>query len=140
MQKNFFWGAGVGLVLIILIVIGAASHNALYNLSSDKFTVKVASLIGLQVGFVDGNYLSYKDFQGDLKAVQNFYNFQKTQNPNLTEPTLIELQKSVWERMARQAVLAEQAKLAKIIVSQEDLDKEFDKVVKELGSAEAAEK
>ncbi|MEK7189912.1 MAG: SurA N-terminal domain-containing protein [Patescibacteria group bacterium] len=140
MQKNFYWGIGVGLVLIILIVIGAASYNALYNLGSDQFTVKVASLVGLPVGFVNNHYLSYQDFQSDLKAVQNFYNFQKTQNPTFQTPGLVELQKSVWERLARQVILEEQAKLAKIIVSQDDLNQEFYKVIKELGSAEAAEK
>jgi len=140
MNKTFYWGTGAGLVLIILIVVGFASYNALFNLGSDKFTVKIASLVGLPVGFVDGHYLSYSDFQNDLSAVQNFYNFQKKQNPSLAEPTLIELQKSVWERLARQVVLAEQAKLAKITVSQDDLNQEFEKVIKELGTAEAAEK
>ncbi|MBI5022698.1 MAG: SurA N-terminal domain-containing protein [Candidatus Magasanikbacteria bacterium] len=140
MNKTFYWGTGAGLALIILIIVGLASYNALYNLSSGRFTVKVASLVGLPVGFVNGHYLSYSDFQGDLSAVQNFYNFQKTQNPTLAEPTSIELQKSVWERIARQVVLEEQAKLAKITVSQEDLDQEFAKVIKELGSAETAEK
>jgi hypothetical protein len=140
MQKTFYWGIVVGLGLIILIVVGATSYNALYNLGSDKLTVEVASLVGLPVGFVDGHYLSYQNFQGDLKAVQNFYNFQKTQNPSFQAPSLVELQKSVWERMARQVVLAEQAKLAKITVSQEDLNLEFEKVIKELGTAEAAEK
>ncbi len=128
-----------GILLIILIFFGLASYNALYNLSSDKFTVKTASLIGLPVGFVNSHYLSYKDFQNDLRAVRNFYDFQKKQNPDFTTPALAELQKSVWERMARQVVLAEQAKLANITVTPEELDREFDKVIKELGSAEKAE-
>lgn len=140
MQKTFYWGLGGGVVLIILVILGLTSYNALYNLSSDKFTVKVASLIGLPAGFVNGHYLSYQDFQSDLKAVQNFYDYQKKQNPSFQTPNLIELQKSVWERLARQVILEELAKLAKITVSQDDLNQEFEKVIKELGTAEAAEK
>lgn len=140
MNKKFYWGLGAGLLLIILIVFGAASYNALYNLGSDKFTVKVAGLVNLPVGFVNGHYLSYKNFQSDLKAVRNFYNFQKIQNPDFAGPSLVELQKSVWERLARQVILEEQAELAKITVSQDDLNQEFEKVIKELGSAENAEK
>lgn len=140
MQKTFYWGLGAGLALIILIVIGLASYNALYNLSSDKFTVKVAGLVGLPAGFINGHYVSYADFQGDLKAVRNFYDYQKKQNPDFAAPDLKELQTSVWQRLVRQVILEEWAKMSKITVSSEELDKEFEKVIKELGSAENAEK
>lgn len=126
--------------MIILVIIGLASYNALYNLSPDKFTVKTTGLIGLPAGFINGHYVSYADFQADLRAVQNFYDFQKKQNPDFVAPGLAELQASVWQRIVRQEILEERAKLAKITVSQEDLDKEFVKVIKELGSAENAEK
>lgn len=126
--------------MIILVIIGLTSYNALYNLSSDKFTVKAAELIGLPAGFINGHYVSYTDFQGDLRAVQNFYDYQKKQNPEFVAPNLSELQKSVWERLARQEILKEQAKLINLSVSSEELDKEFAKVINELGSAEDAEK
>lgn len=139
--KKAFWKGAMGGVLICFLgFLGIFSYQALKNLANDSLTMAAARVVGLPAGFVNGHYLSYADFQEDLMAVRHFYNFQLSKNPDFVVPPIKEMQKGVWDRMARQVILKEQAKSADVAVSVQEIDEEFDKLVKDFGSKEEAEK
>lgn len=138
--QRFYLGLLAGFILIVLVFMGLFSYRALHDLANDQLTLGVASLTGLPAGFVNSHRLSYINFQEDLTAVKHFYDFQSRQNPDRPFPSDQELQKSVWDRLAKNILMEKMANSAKVTVSQKELNQEFENVVKDLGSPEAAEK
>ncbi len=137
---SFWKGVVTGALVFILGNLCVFSCHALKNLANNPLTMTAARIVGLPAGFVNGHYLSYTGFQEDLAAVRHFYNFQLSKNPSFTVPPLSEMQKGVWDRMARQVILKEQVKVFNVSVSTQEIDDEYGKLVTDLGSKEEAEK
>lgn len=138
--QKFYLGLLAGFILVVLVFMGLFSYRALHDLANDQLTLGVASLTGLPAGFVNSHRLSYINFQEDLTAVKHFYDFQSRQNPDRPSPSDQEIQKSVWDRLAKNILMEKMANSAKVAVSQKELNQEFENVVKDLGSPEAAAK
>lgn len=134
--QRLYQGLGAGAVVIVAVFLGVFIYQALWHLGSDSITMVVARLTRLPAGFVNGHYIGYSAFQDDLAAVKQFYQFQNRQNPSVMIPSVAELQKSVWERLAKQKILEEQTDLFKVSILTKELDEEFAKVEKDLGSPE----
>ncbi len=137
--QRFYLGIGAAAVLFFLLFIFCFSYNAVKNLGDDSLTLGVARMVGLPAGFVDSSRISYVDFQEDLMAVRHFYDFQAAKNPGFPAPSAEEMRKSVWDRLAKNLILKKTAREAELTINQKDLDQEFEKVIKDLGSKEAAE-
>ncbi|MEK7508388.1 MAG: SurA N-terminal domain-containing protein, partial [Patescibacteria group bacterium] len=104
-KKMFYWGLGVGALVIVLLTVVAFSYRALSQLNMDKTTLFIANALGLPAGFVNGDRVLYSDFAEDVPAVKRFYESQKDKNPEAVVPSEEEIKKSVWDRLVKQAVM-----------------------------------
>lgn len=132
--KSFYLGIIVAAAVIILTAVGLFVYRAIYNLAADDLTIKVVKTIHLPAGFVASSPISYYDFIEDVKAVNLFYKANAQTETGATAPVITEVQKSVWDRLVRNKILEKIARVNKIEVTAEEVDAEFNKFIKEVGS------
>ncbi|MEK9158719.1 MAG: peptidylprolyl isomerase [Patescibacteria group bacterium] len=137
-KKMFYWGLGVGALVIVLLTVVAFSYRALSQLNMDKTTLFIANALGLPAGFVNGDRVLYSDFAEDVPAVKRFYESQKDKNPEAVVPSEEEIKKSVWDRLVKQAVMEKLADQNNLRVTSKEIDDEYGKFVESVGSAEKA--
>jgi len=135
--KLLYIGIGAALLILIVAGLGFVTYRALNKMATDKMTISVARTIKLPAGMVGNKVIAYSDFADDILAVTKFYEVNKANNQG-TPPTISEIRKSVWERLAKNAVLKKLAKKESVSVSDEDVNNEYEKFSTEVGSAEKA--
>lgn len=135
--KLLYVGVGAALLILVVAGLGFTSYRALNLMATDKMTVGVAKTFKLPAGMVGNKVIAYSDFADDILAVTKFYDVNKANNQG-TPPTIAEIRKSVWDRLAKNAVLEKLAKAASVSVSDADVNAEYDKFATEVGSPEKA--
>lgn len=133
-------GVVAGLVVVIVVGLGAWSYLIVRNNLTDNASLRFARAVRLPAGFVNKKSISYANYVDDLKAVKNFYEANKKKDPAIAAPSDAELRKNVWDRLVHTALLENIASQNKVTVSQADTDEEFKKLSTALGSEDAASK
>lgn len=133
-------GAVAGLVVVIVVGLGAWSYLIVRNNLTDNASLQFARAVHLPAGFVNKKSISYVNYVNDLKAVKNFYEANKKKDPTIAAPSDTELRKNVWDRLVRTVLLEDLASQSKAMVSLADTDEEFKKLSGALGSEDAANK
>lgn len=127
-------GAVVVIIIVLIIVVGVGMYKFnWYN----QLTRAVNTIVPYPAVVINYAFLPYTSYQGDVATLNYFYDAQAKANPSLSSrPSAAYLQKSVLSRMVREEFLTEAAKGFKITVTQQDVDREFNAIVSQAGSAQ----
>ncbi len=125
-------------VLIILIVLSLSVVVAgIYYLDwRYPQIIKIARMLPLPAGRVNGEWISFDRYISDLEALQRFYNYQVENGQFKEVPPESELRNIVWDRLVNLKLLDQVARQYNITVSQDEVSQEVDKLVNEVGSLE----
>ncbi|KKR49158.1 MAG: PPIC-type PPIASE domain protein [Candidatus Magasanikbacteria bacterium GW2011_GWC2_40_17] len=131
------WGLGAAAFLAIILIVSFVCYRAEKNLSTDSFTLGVARYIGLPAGFVDGTRVSYVEYIDNLRAVKQYYS---TLDAAQAKPTDEQLNQYVWDMLAHNAVIKKMAAENNIVVTGEEIDKEYQNFIQNFSSETEAGK
>lgn len=138
-NKPSYFYAGVGLLAALLIIIigtvGVVSYRAEKKFASDKFSLGVAKIIRLPAGFVNGSSISYVEFIEDLQAVKQSYKGATADQI----PSEAEMHQNVWDMLVKNAVVKKEAAKNNVVITDKDVNDEYDSLVKNVGSEEETE-
>jgi len=138
-NKPVYFYAGIGLLAALLIVIigivGMVAYRSEKKFADDKFSLGVAKMIGLPAGFVNGNRIGYVEFIEDLQAVKESY---KGATADQT-PSEKEMRQNVWDMLVKNSVVRKEASKNNVVITDQDVNDEYDSLVKNVGSEEETE-
>lgn len=126
--------AGVLIILVLFIgILGVGMYKYDWNNSLTK-------ALPFPAAIVDGNFITYSDFQTDIETLNFFYKAQAEQGGALAQqPTDDYLQKTVISRMIREEFLKNTAKTNNLEVADSEIESEFEILVAQAASAEEVE-
>ena len=131
------------LFLVLFILIGSFSISILdlykYNWNN-KITNIVSSIIPFPIVIVDSEFIKYSDFKQNLITLENFYKVQKQKNNDIQIPLASNLKQIVLEKMIKDKILQLLAKEFEIKFSENDFEKEIEKIIDQAGSKEKVDK
>jgi len=122
------------IVILAIIIFGAGLYH--FKWQNPKVLI-VTRIIPYPVALVDFKPILYYDWQKQIKTLKNFYNKEKTNNPELPTPSLKTIQNHILERMIEQKLLEQLAKDYNISVTNEAIEKETQKLIDEIGNPES---
>lgn len=132
-------GGGVAAAIVIaLIVFGVL----IYRYRQDNKTVAIAAkVIPYPVVSVNGgpiwNSASYSDYLFELASIKKFYQSQgQDLNSDEGKKRLTDLKKELIKQLEDNLIIAQQARKHKIVVTQADIDKEYNELAKNAGGPE----
>ncbi|MBI5731973.1 MAG: SurA N-terminal domain-containing protein [Candidatus Magasanikbacteria bacterium] len=128
----FYWGIAAAAAVFFVCFLAFFSWRALHLVAEDNLTMAVARAVGLPAGWVEGRRILYEDFIGDLRAVRKFYGTQEA------KISTVEMRQVVWERLIKNKLLEKLAEESKLIVTREEMGKEFENFAKEAGGEKEA--
>lgn len=126
---------GIVVVLIVaLIIFGFGIYN--YGWYESNLGSKIVKVFHFPVAYVNYSSLSMGELLEDTDTLEQFYQKQQEQTPEMTMPSRAEIQKNVLDRMIKTELVTQQVKDYKIKISQEDIDAEFQKMLEQSGQSE----
>jgi foldase protein PrsA len=131
--KRFFGGLLVGILAILILAVlffGVGLYCFRWN---NLFMSKIAKIIPYPVAFVNGHMIRYSEYEDDMTTLENFIKHQGGEKTS-------GLEKSVIERLVQNEVADQLAKKYNIKITEEDLDKEIQKIIEQEGTKEKVEK
>ncbi len=125
-------------VLIVLIVLSLTVVVAgIYYLDwRYPQIIKVARILPLPAGRVNGEWITFDRYMSDFEALQRFYKYQVETGQFKEVPPESELKNIVWDRLVNLKLLDQIARQYNITVSEDEISQEVDKLVNEVGSLE----
>lgn len=132
---KFAFGVLAGLILVF-ILISVIFGIGLYKYSwNDPVTNKIIKIIPYPAVLVNYKPLSYFKFRDDLGTLTHYYKKQEELSGGATKmPSAEEIKNSVLDRMINNEILEEVARQYGISVGDDEIEKEFGKVMAEAGS------
>lgn len=133
-------GIVVGIFVVLFLGISIFGF-CFYKYEWDNdLTNKIIKIVPYPVAIINWKPLPYFLYREDVKTLIKFYDKQKGMAENLVVPELSEIKKNVLDRMIKNELASQIAeKRYSIKISQEEIDKEFQKIVDE-SSKEEVEK
>ncbi len=104
----------------------------------NRYTKIVTKIIPYPVAQVDNQVIRFSQFQEDTETLLFYYQQQAKKNKNIRVPDLADIQLSTLERLVDEKIIMEEAKKRGIKVSEEDLNDEFEGVIKNAGGEDKA--
>lgn len=130
--KRYLGGFVSGVLAIIILAILFFGVGLYYFRWNNSFISKVAKIIPYPVAFVNNHMIRYSEYEDDMTTLENFIKHQGgEETPGL--------EKSVLERLIQNEVANQLARKYNVKISEEDLDKEIQKIIEQEGTKEKVE-
>lgn len=129
--RNIVLGV-VGAIVFLLLLFGVLIYGVK---DESSFTRTVAKIIPYPAGIADGRVITMNSYYEQLQIMKNYYiNFKKV---DFTTPDgkkqLSQIRSDVMDRITEDQIVAAEAAKQKVTLSQSDLDKSFNELVKSNG-------
>lgn len=129
--RNIILGA-LAFIVFILLVFGVLIYGVR---DESSFTQSVAKVIPYPAGYADGRIITMNSYYEQLQIMKNYYtNFKKV---DFTTPEgkkqLEQIRSDVMDRITEDQIVAAEAKKNDIKLSQADLDKSYNELIKSNG-------
>ncbi len=123
-------GMVVGVVVVLAVVV-----SGIYFLGWNDYRFQqIVKVVPLPAGMVNNSLIPLDRYWSDLRALDNFYQYQVAQGEFKEKPPESELKNIVWERLVNLALLDQLAQQYGLSVTQKEISAEIDKLVNEVGS------
>lgn len=140
-KKKFGIGAKLILGMVVaIVVIGVlflvVMGVGIYKYSwQNGFVDKVVSIVPFPAAVIDGSSIRWDGYQEDLATLDFFYNSQAAQGSSVMQrPSDSYIKKSVLSRLLQERFIANTVERFELVVTDEEINQQFDAVVQEAGS------
>jgi parvulin-like peptidyl-prolyl isomerase len=123
-----------GLVVLVVAFLVVLIWQIYYLQNRSQIIEKIAEIIPFPAAKVNNNFISYSDYLKSLRAADNFYQRQNSQD--LPEA---ELKKFALERLIFNELVKSVAQIYKTEVSTQEIDNEMANIIQQKGSREEVE-
>jgi len=132
-------------VVVMLVIIVSVFFAALnYGLKSkhwhNETTSKLVRLFSFNAAKVGDEVISIKELQTDTETLVYYYNTMIAETGQGEMPAIEVLQENTLDRLIKNLIIRQEAENRGIVVDQEAIDAEIEKVVQEAGSEEEVAK
>lgn len=121
----------IGVIAGLLIFTGVIAY-LVYGAKNESAAVKnITRVVIIPAGVVDGQYITAYDYLDQLDILKNYYKGFKNTDFNSEEgkKTLTGIRADVVNRLAEDAIVSSEAARLKIVVSNKDVNEEYDRLI-----------
>ncbi|MEA3272555.1 MAG: SurA N-terminal domain-containing protein, partial [Patescibacteria group bacterium] len=137
-KKRVVLGVVGALVFVIAVIVFTGISIYVLKWENCFFTNGIARVIPYPAMRVNGDFIRFSDYQKDISTLVKFYAYE-ADVAGLPVPKYETIRINILERLKRNKIIEQVAEREGIVITKEELDAEFYKIMVRAGSPETVE-